>query len=230
MIDGEIWRIGKPEFCTNLALSTDIQTWIKSQQQSGSTIVMLAKANQAQALFVLSDPLREDAHQFVETLQQSKRFQQIVMLSGDDTATVASVAQQLGLTDFHGGLLPDDKLAWIQQAQQQGHRVLMIGDGINDAPTLAAADVAISFNHASDLAQLHSDLVLMGHRLMAVVEADQLAKRSQRIINQNLFWALAYNLLAIPFAAFGFITPWIAAIGMSASSLFVVANALRLKR
>lgn len=168
--------------------------------------------------------------QFIATLQQSQRFKQIVMLSGDDTATVASVAQQLGLTDFHGGLLPDDKLAWIQQRQQQGHRVLMIGDGINDAPTLAAADVAISFNHASDLAQLHSDLVLMGHRLMAVVEADQLAKRSQRIINQNLFWALAYNLLAIPFAAFGFITPWIAAIGMSASSLFVVANALRLKR
>jgi P-type Cu2+ transporter len=230
MIDGEIWRIGKPEFCTNLALSTDIQTWIKSQQQSGSTIVMLAKAHQAQALFVLCDPLREDAHPFIETLQQSKRFKQIVMLSGDDTATVASVAQQLGLTDFHGGLLPDNKLAWIQQAQQQGHRVLMIGDGINDAPTLAAADVAISFNHASDLAQLHSDLVLMGHQLMTVVAADQLAKRSQHIIDQNLFWALAYNLLAIPFAAFGYITPWIAAIGMSASSLFVVANALRLRR
>lgn len=230
MIDGELWRIGKPDFCTNFALTDDIQAWIQSQQQSGSTIVMLAKPNQAQALFVLSDPLREDAHQFIATLQQSQRFKQIVMLSGDDTATVASVAQQLGLTDFHGGLLPDDKLAWIQQRQQQGHRVLMIGDGINDAPTLAAADVAISFNHASDLAQLHSDLVLMGHRLMAVVEADQLAKRSQRIINQNLFWALAYNLLAIPFAAFGFITPWIAAIGMSASSLFVVANALRLKR
>lgn len=229
-IGGDVWRIGKPDFCTSHALSDEIQAWMKSQQQSGSTVVMLAKANDAQALFVLADPLREDAHQFVETLQQSKRFKQIVMLSGDDSATVASVAQQLGLTDFHGGLLPDDKLAWIQQRQQQGHRVLMIGDGINDAPTLAAADVAISFNHASDLAQLHSDLVLMGHQLMTVVAADQLAKRSQRIINQNLFWALAYNLLAIPFAAFGFITPWMAAIGMSVSSLFVVANALRLKR
>lgn len=229
-IGGEVWRIGKPDFCTSQALSDEIQAWIKSQQQSGATIVMLAKARQAQALFVLADPLREDAHPFIERLQQSQRFKQIVMLSGDDAATVASVAQQLGINSYHGGLLPDDKLVWIQQAQQQGHRVLMIGDGINDAPTLAAADVAISFNHASDFAQLHSDLLLMGHRLMTVIEADQLAKRSQRIINQNLFWALAYNLLAIPFAAFGYITPWIAAIGMSASSLFVVANALRLKR
>lgn len=229
-IDDDLWRIGKIDFCSNQPLDKDTQHWIEKQQQSGAMVVMLAKNTQPQALFVLKDPQRDDASLFIETLKQTGRFQQIVILSGDDEKTVESVANSLGISDYQGGLLPDDKLAWIQQAQQQGHKVVMIGDGINDAPTLAAADVAISFNHASDLAQLHSDLVLINHKLMTVIEADQLAKRSQRIINQNLFWALAYNLLAIPFAAFGFITPWIAAIGMSASSLFVVANALRLKR
>lgn len=229
-IDGELWRIGKIDFCSQTPIDEETQAWVNRQQQQGAMVVMLAKANHAQALFVLTDPLREDAQTLISAIQQQQRFSQTIILSGDDETTVASVARTLGISQYQGGLLPADKLAWIQQAQQQGHRVLMIGDGINDAPTLAAADVAISFNHASDLAQLHSDLVLMGHQLMTVIEADKLAKRSQRIIHQNLFWALAYNLLAIPFAAFGFITPWIAAIGMSASSLFVVANALRLKR
>ena len=120
-------------------------------------------------------------------------------------------------------------MRWIRQRQMAGERVAMLGDGINDAPTLAAADVSLSFAHATELAQVHSGLLILGDKLDVLAKLRALAEKTRAIIRQNLAWAAAYNLLAVPAAAFGLIAPWGAAIGMSLSSLLVVLNALRLR-
>ena len=127
-------------------------------------------------------------------------------------------------------LSPEDKLVWLKTQQQQNKRILFVGDGINDAPILAAADVSISLSNASDIANIHSDFIILNNRLDAIYNAIKSARLIQKIIRQNLVWALSYNIIAIPLAALGFVPPWLAAIGMSLSSLLVVFNALRLQK
>jgi Cu2+-exporting ATPase len=151
------------------------------------------------------------------------------LLSGDNQASVDRFAADLNLDEALGDLRPSDKLRWIRECQANGGRVAMLGDGINDAPTLAAADVSVSFAHATELAQVNSGLLVLGSELGVISEMRILAEKIRRIIRQNLIWAAGYNLLAVPVAALGLIAPWGAAIGMSLSSLLVVANALRLR-
>jgi Cu2+-exporting ATPase len=143
---------------------------------------------------------------------------------------VASVAAELGIDEAHGGLRPDDKLQVLQALHQQGRKVLMLGDGVNDVPVLAAADISVAMGSATDLAKTTADAVLLSNRLQALVHAFSLARRTRRVIIENLLWAGLYNGLMLPFAALGWITPIWAAIGMSISSLTVVLNALRLTR
>jgi len=123
---------------------------------------------------------------------------------------------------------PADKLQSVRQLQQQGHKVIMVGDGINDVPVLSGADVSIAMGSAADFAQVHADSVLLSGNLQTLVSVVTLARRTRQIVRQNLSWALLYNLVALPLAVMGFVPPWAAAIGMSASSLLVVVNALRL--
>ena len=139
-------------------------------------------------------------------------------------------AEGLGFDVAIGDMTPADKLNWIRDRQDRGHRVAMVGDGINDAPTLAAADASVSFAHATDLAQVHSGLLVLGSDLDMLPRSRRLAEKTRRIIRQNLLWAAGYNFLAVPAAAVGLIAPWGAAIGMSLSSLLVVVNAMRLRR
>ena len=153
----------------------------------------------------------------------------MALLSGDTSVNVGRFAHAAGIPETKGDLTPADKLDWIRARQAAGHRVLMVGDGINDAPVLAAADVSVSFADATDLAKSHSDFVILAEDLFALAEARRLAQRTRRIILQNLVWAAAYNILAVPAAAVGLVPPWAAAIGMSLSSLVVVGNALRLR-
>ena len=143
---------------------------------------------------------------------------------------VAEVAAQLGIDQAVGGLRPDDKLARLRALQAAGRKVLMLGDGVNDVPVLAAADISIAMGSATDLAKTSADAVLLSNRLQALAQALLLARRTRRIIVENLAWATLYNGLMLPFAALGWITPVWAAIGMSVSSLVVVLNALRLTR
>jgi Cu2+-exporting ATPase len=152
------------------------------------------------------------------------------VLSGDSSAAVESLAKSLGFPEARGAMTVAGKLDWIRSSQRAGERVLYVGDGWNDAPTLSAAGASVSFAEAPQLSRLASDFVILGESLGALAAARRIARRSRRVLVQNLGWALGYNLLAVPLAACGFVAPWAAALGMSASSLIVVANAARLTR
>src|SRR5690606_11480260 len=151
-----------------------------------------------------------------------------LLLSGDSSPMVGRIASQLGFDQASGGMTPDDKLARLQELQSKGRKVLMLGDGVNDVPVLAAADISVAMGSATDLAKTSADAVLLSNRLDSLVQALPIARRTRRIIIENLGWATAYNGLILPFAAIGWVTPAWAAIGMSVSSLLVVLNALRL--
>jgi Cu2+-exporting ATPase len=152
----------------------------------------------------------------------------ISILTGDPSAQVEAVATALAIDDVHKGLSPAQKLEFASNWQQQGERLMMVGDGINDVPTLARADIAVAIGHASDLTKTNADAVITNNNLTTILHALSKGKKSSNIIRQNIYWALLYNVLALPLAATGFIPPWAAAIGMSVSSLIVVGNALRL--
>ncbi|WP_337157036.1 heavy metal translocating P-type ATPase [Pseudomonas putida] len=180
------------------------------------------------AWFGLDDRLRDDAPALLAACKA--RGWHTLLLSGDSSPMVAEVAAQLGIDQAIGGLRPDDKLERLKTLQAQGRKVLMLGDGVNDVPVLAAADISIAMGSATDLAKTCADAVLLSNRLDALVQAFDLARRTRRNIIENLLWATLYNGLMLPFAALGWITPVWAAIGMSVSSLIVVLNALRLTR
>jgi Cu2+-exporting ATPase len=228
-IDGSEWRFGKQEFAITTELqSADLQEQIDSARIKGQTVSLLSNADEAKAIFIFEDPLRPGIEEMLQGLRGAD-ITHFAILSGDAQESVKSIGIQLGIEDCQGGMTPPEKLAWIGSKQAQGFRIAMFGDGINDAPALAAADVSISFSAATDLANVSSDFLILGKDASVLADARVLATRTRRNIMQNFSWAAAYNFTAIPFAALGMIPPWGAAIGMSLSSLFVVSNALRLK-
>ena len=192
------------------------------------TSVVLADEAQVLAVFYFQDQLRADAAAAVQALRDLDI--EVLLLSGDRSAVVEQVAQAIGITQWAGELTPSDKVARVEQLQQHGHVVAMIGDGINDAPVLARAQVSLAMGKGTQLAQNSADMVLLSEHLPHVPVAIALSRRTLRIIRENLSWAVLYNATALPLAVMGFITPWMAGIGMSASSLLVVVNALRLTR
>jgi Cu2+-exporting ATPase len=153
----------------------------------------------------------------------------VSLLSGDSQVVVNHICQQLNITMGIGALLPEDKLRHLQALQAEGEIVAMVGDGVNDAPVLASANVSLAMGSGSQLAQASADMILLSESLAQLPAALQLSRKMQRVIKQNFIWAFVYNIVAVPLAAMGMILPWMAAIGMSISSLLVVLNALRLK-
>jgi Cu2+-exporting ATPase len=195
-------------------------------QRPGQTPVALADEAGPVAVFFLADTLREDAAATIAALK--RRGLAVGILSGDSPAAVAAVAAELGIDDYRGGLDPAGKLAVVREHQGRGERVAVVGDGVNDAPVLAGADVSVAMARATELAHASADLILQGDRLPALAEAVDRARATHRVVRQNIAWAFTYNLIALPVAAAGWLTPWLAALGMSLSSLIVVTNALRL--
>ncbi len=226
-IDHTQWKLGNLAW-TNLQSSAALTT-LKDASTAGQLSVILSDSNQQWAIFLLRDELRNGAQTLVPQLQKLG-MTQATILSGDRKASVASIADQLAIKHYLAEQNPQQKLEWIQHRQSQQESLLMVGDGINDAPTLAAADVSVSFTTATDLAQAHSDFSLLNNDLQTLVYARQLAQKTRRVILQNFSWALTYNILAIPAAMLGWVPPWAAAIGMSVSSLIVVSNSLRLQK
>jgi len=229
-IDGRRWRLGKPGFAVaGVELDRETRGLVRRLQDQGAMVVALADGRCLAALFALQDAPRPGGAALMAALRASG-IARTVILSGDTAPNAERLARDLGIDEAHGDLSPAEKLDWIKARQRDGRRVMMVGDGINDAPTLAASDVSVSFAGATDLAQLNSDFIVLARGLEVIGAARRLARGTRRIILQNLLWAGAYNLLAVPAAAMGYVPPWAAAIGMSVSSLIVVANALRLRR
>jgi Cu2+-exporting ATPase len=164
----------------------------------------------------------------ISNLQQAGKS--VVLLTGDNPSTAKYIADLAGITEVHANLKPEDKLEYIKALQNRGAIVSMTGDGVNDAPVLAGADVSIAMGSGSQLAAASADFILLSNRVDTIYAGYRLSVRTLAIIRQNLAWAIGYNLLAVPAAAAGYIQPWLAAIGMSASSLVVVLNALRLSK
>ena len=217
------WHIGSAAYMqeNGVALPSDnIGT-----EDANTTHVYLAENTTLRAHYRLSDPERPG---LAATLTALAARYPLAIASGDRSANVARLATRYPITDHHGDLRPNDKLALLE-AHDPAH-TLMIGDGINDAPVLARAAVSVAVGRANPLSQTHADIVLMQNGPEALPYLFDLATRTQRIIRQNLAWAAAYNLLILPLALCGYLTPWIAALGMSTSSLLVTANALRIQR
>ena len=211
VVDGQAWRLGRADFAAGAA--DDGALWLGDGQC-------------ARARFVLEERPRADAAQALHELRGLGLA--LHLASGDGEAAVRRMGQALGLDQLHARQSPEDKLALVHGLQAKGRIVAMVGDGLNDAPVLAGADVSIALGSGASLAHRAADLVTTGPGLQRIPAALALARRTDRVIRQNLAWAAIYNLLALPLAAAGLVTPWLAALGMAASSLLVTLNALRL--
>lgn len=200
--------------------------WLDAQA-GGETATWLKVGDKAPVEFRFSDRIRPGARATVEALGAAGL--RVMLLSGDSEAPVARLAADLGITDWRSGMLPAEKAAVIEAETRAGHRVLMVGDGLNDTVALAAAHVSISPSSALDAARVASDIVLLGQDMAPIADARRIAVQARRRIKQNFALSLAYNAVAVPVALVGLATPLIAALAMSTSSLTVTLNALRLK-
>ncbi|QNU64699.1 heavy metal translocating P-type ATPase [Vreelandella titanicae] len=229
-LNGARWRLGKPRFAINGAMASSIDSAVDNVMAAPAKgqWLLLSENGAPRAWFGLHDGVRDDAAATIKALQALGLS--VELLSGDTEDAVESLADQLNIAIWHAGTSPEGKLARMKELQAAGETVAMIGDGINDVPVLAGADVAIAMNGATDLARTRADAVLLSPRLMRIFEAIEISRATRRIMRQNMIWSVCYNVSALPLAAMGLVPPWLAAIGMSLSSLVVVGNALRLSR
>ncbi len=227
---GARWWIGSPDFALGSAsMPPALEAELAAARGRGRLAAVLTDREGRTAIFAFAEALRPGAGEIVGELRRAG-VREAVLLSGDAPAPVERLAKSLGFAQARGGMGVEDKLAWIRSREREGSRVLFVGDGVNDAPTLAAAGASVSFAEAPQLSRLASDFVILGESLSSLAAARRIARRSRLVLAQNLGWALAYNLVSVPLAAAGLVPPWAAAVGMSASSLVVVANAMRLSR
>ena len=230
-VDGLRHRLGTLPFVAEIAGALHSAEHFSENStgpdRAGATRVWLGCDGRWLACFDLADSLRPEAEAVVQRLQAAGK--RVLIWSGDATPAVGAVARQLGVDTYEAGLLPQDKQARMLAMQQQGAVVAMVGDGVNDAPVLAQAQLSIAMGSGALLTQAHADIVLLSGRLQGLVEAIGIAAQTGRIVRQNLVWATAYNVVALSLAAAGLVTPWMAGIGMGASSLIVVLNALRVR-
>lgn len=226
-IEGEVdlrdLRIGKPDFAAQIYLGQ-----APALPDDSGLCLLLASSDGPICWFIIDDQVRPEASDAVAALK--KLGLELVMLTGDNAKNGERVASALGIDRVEAQMTPEAKLAWVNEHQSAGRRILMVGDGINDIPVLSGAQTSVAMSEATDLAKTSADAVLISSDLRKLPAAIKQARRTRTIIKQNIGWALMYNLIALPLAALGFIAPWMAAIGMSASSLVVVGNALRLTR
>ena len=222
LIDGTEARLGSLAFCGIAATPAKL-----SEFEPGTTLIAFSHGD-GSAVFAVRQTLRPDAARITKSL--AERGFDLRILSGDRPAAVAPIAARLGIAQWQAGLDPAQKIAAIEALKAAGRRVLMVGDGLNDAPSLAAAHVSLSPIAAAHIAQAHADAVFLGDELAPVLHALVIGGRARRLMRQNLWLAVVYNAIAVPIAIAGFITPLIAAVAMSSSSLLVTLNALRARR
>ena len=227
VLEGRSIRIGRPDFVSALH-AQPLPESAHAFAAGSDTVIALGDASGWLALFRFADEIRTQAAAMVAALRADGRH--VVLLTGDAEPVAAKVAQALDISEVHAGVTPQGKHEYVSRLQAGGAIVAMIGDGINDAPVLAQAQVSVAMGGGSHLARTQADLVLLSENLDHLYRGFRVARRSLRVIRQNLLWSFAYNLLALPLAMTGWVTPWIAGIGMSGSSLLVVLNSLRLQK
>jgi Cu2+-exporting ATPase len=223
-LDQRVYRLGRPEFVM-AAQKTPLPC---PALPPGNSIAMLGDGSRCLALFEFGDLLRPEAGEFIEALRRAGK--RVHLLSGDRVEAVTRIGAALGFDAVVANASPQAKLEYVQALQREGRVVAMIGDGINDAPVIAQASVSIAMGDGAWMSQREADAVLLSGRLGDLRAAFATSRRTLAIIRGNLAWALAYNLTALPLAALGMVTPWMAGIGMSGSSLVVILNSLRLLR
>jgi Cu2+-exporting ATPase len=207
-----VWELSGAPPQTDRAAAAQTQVWLGDE--SGPI-----------AVFRLDDRMREDAAATIRGLRAADRA--VLLLSGDSEEVVKDAAEAAGIPEYRAQMTPEQKQKTVQNLQARGAVVAMVGDGVNDAPVLAQAQVSVAMGGGAALAQGAADMVLISGRLGDLARGIALSKKAVRIVRQNLFWAFGYNIVVLPLAVTGYITPWMAGIGMSASSLLVVLNALR---
>jgi Cu2+-exporting ATPase len=222
VFDGEEVKLGRPSFCKADQLANEVLSL-----DPEASVVAFSRGDE-QYVFAVRQRLRPDAQAMVSALHA--RGVMVEILSGDRQPAVQAAAQSLGIREWRAGVTPGDKVARIDDLKQQGFNVMMVGDGLNDAPSLAEAYVSMSPVSAAHLSQATADLVFLGKPLAPVVAAIDFSRKAVHLMRQNLWLAVGYNLLAVPIAIAGFVTPLIAAVAMSGSSLLVMLNALRARR
>jgi len=228
--------LGSQRFMNELGLDVSaMAASAESMRQRGETVIFVARDGKLKGLLSVADPIKEDAAAVISKLKTDERLK-IVMLTGDNRATALAVARKLGIDEVEAEVLPQDKAACVARLKGEGRRVAMAGDGINDAPALAGADVGIAMGNGTDVAIESAGIVLLRGELSGLLKARQLSRAMVTNIRQNLWLAFGYNSLAVPVAAgvlypvFGLLlNPMIASAAMSLSSVSVIANALRLR-
>ncbi|MDP2239773.1 MAG: heavy metal translocating P-type ATPase [Burkholderiales bacterium] len=226
-IDNRPAALGSPRFISGLGIAYDAEQTATLQSQA-KTVIIVTYDNQAIGLIAIADPLRPTSR--AAMAQLARMGIDVIMLTGDNQVTAQSIADEAGITHFEAEVLPQHKSERVNQLKLQGRVVGMVGDGINDAPALAAADVSFAIGAGSDVAIHAADITLMRNNLMSVVDAISLSRSTLGKIRQNLFFAFIYNVLGIPLAAIGMLNPVIAGAAMAMSSVSVVSNSLLLKR
>jgi Cu2+-exporting ATPase len=222
IVNGRRFRIGTPSFVA------DLYGGGKAPGNGVGHSVIRGSVSGPLAAFSFDDAVRPDAATTLAGFRASRL--EVEIASGDSDVRVKTLAEDLGIRRLNWRQSPEDKLGRIRALQSAGHKVVMVGDGVNDAPVLAGADVSVAMGAGAPLAQTTADMILLGESLSPLSTGINTARRTLRIIRQNIAWAVLYNLTALPMAAAGLVAPWMAAIGMSASSLLVVLNSARLSR
>ena len=230
LVDAHGVLVGRPSFLADWAvqLTVEAQTWLERAEATGQTVVAAAWDGELHGLLALADTLKPTSTQAIAELKALGLTP--VLLTGDNERAARAVASLAGIDTVVAGVLPREKAAEIERLQQTGQTVAMVGDGVNDAPALAQADLGLAIGTGTDVAIEASDLTLVSGDLRAAADAIRLARRTLATIKGNLFWAFAYNVAAIPLAVAGLLNPMIAAAAMAGSSIFVVSNSLRLRR
>jgi Cu2+-exporting ATPase len=227
VVAGRRCRIGRPDYAQGLSeekLPDAGLDWL----DSGDTVVVLGDESGCLALFRIGDEVRHESATLISELRAAGK--KVILLTGDAPAVAHRVAGVLGVDDVRAGVTPQGKHDCVTELQAQGAVVAMLGDGVNDAPVLAQAQVSVAMGGGAQLARTQSDFILLSENLDHLRYGLRRARKTLQVIQQNLWWSFAYNFVALPLAIAGYVTPWIAGIGMSASSLLVVLNSLRIQR
>jgi len=228
-VDGHDVVVGKLDYISGLTTVPEaLLKDVARLRESGNTVVLASEDGKLLGLLAIADAPKEGAKQAVQEFAELGL--EVVMVTGDHAKTAEAIAKELGIERVEAEVLPDQKLNIVKRYQDEGHKVAFVGDGINDAPALVQANLGVAVGSGTDIAIEAGQIVLVGGGPEKVADAIKLARRTYSGIRQNLFWAFFYNIVAIPFAALGFLNPMIAAGAMAFSSVSVVLNSLRLKR